>query len=169
MRIAIPKVHGKSPKEKLIRTLALLLIFAAVGWAFMKNNERVVDMLNREGVIYDETNTLDKEQKKFILSFTRTLKNEFGLSCKIQIFGGDFTVPELDAKTMYIGLAPSINVVELRFPALMRTALGDEFIESLKKENLLPSLQTNDWPMEIQIVLVAIFDKLTKIQQGAAQ
>jgi hypothetical protein len=168
MRIAIPRVHGDSPKEKLIRTLALLLIFAAVAWAFMKNNERVVDMLNRDGVVYDETNTLDKDQKKFIVSFTRALKDEFGLTCKVQIFGGDFAVPELDAKTMYIGLAPSIGVVELRFPALMRTALGPDLITALNKEYLLPSLATNQWPMEIQVVLATIYEKLTAIQEGAA-
>lgn len=166
MRIAIPKIHGQNPKEKIIRSIALILVFAAVAWAFMKNNERVVDMLNQQSSIYDETKTLDAEQKKFIISFTRTLRDEFGLDCKIQIFGGDFVVPELDSKTMYIGLAPSINVVELRFPAMMRQALGNEFVESLKTENFLPSFKYDDWPQEIQVVLLAIFDKLTQLNQG---
>lgn len=166
MRITIPKVHGESPKEKAIRSLALVLIFAAVIWAFTKNNERVVEQLNRDSVVYDETGTLDKEQRKFIISFTRALKDEFGLACKIQIFGGDFVVPELDSKTMYMGLAPSINEVELRFPGMMRQALGEEFITALETEYLLPSFELNDWPQEIQIVLVSIFEKLTEIQQG---
>lgn len=166
MRIAIPKVHGRSPREKLIRSLALVLIFAVVAWAFMKNNERVLDTLNREGAVYDETGTLDEAQKKFIVSFTRALKSEYGMNCRIQIFGGDFVVPELDAKTMYIGLAPAIGVAELRFPPMMRQALGADFIESLKTEHLLPSLETNDWPMEIQIVLAAIFEKLSQLDGG---
>ncbi len=166
MRIKVPRVHGETPKEKAIRTLALILIFGAVIWAFSKNNERVVERLNKDGVVYDETGTLDVKQKKFIISFTRALRDEFGLSSKIQIFGGDFTVPELDAKTMYMGLAPSIGVVELRFPGMMRQALGDEFIMKLKTEHLLPSFKYNDWPQEIQVVLVAIFDKLTQLEQG---
>ncbi len=166
MRIAIPKVHGQTQKEKIIRTLALILIFAAVIWAFMKNNENVVDKLNQISAIYDETKTLTNEQKKFMISFTRTLKEEFGLDCKIQIYGGDFTVPELDSKTMYIGLGPSINKVELRFPAMMRAALGEPFIESLKTEHFLVSFKYNDWAEEIQVVLLSIFDKLTEINEG---
>ncbi len=166
MKINVPRVHGDTPKEKLIRSIALVLVFAAVAWAFMENNERVVERLNREGSVYDETHTLNNEQKKFIVSFTRALKSEFGLSCKIHIYGGDFVAPELDAKTMYIGLAPSIGEVELRFPGMMRQALGDDFIRALKFEYLLPSFQIGDWPQEIQIVLAAIFEKLTEIQQG---
>ncbi|CCH49686.1 hypothetical protein [Pseudodesulfovibrio piezophilus] len=166
MRLSIPKVHANNPKEKIIRTIAMLLVFAAVIWAFTKNNERVVDMINQQSSIYDETKTLDKEQKKFILSFTRTLKDEFGLECKIQIYGGDFVVPELDRKTMYIGLAPSINEVQLRFPGLMRQALGADFIEQIRTEHFLPSFEYNDWPEEIKIVLLTIFDRLSQVNQG---
>jgi len=167
MKVTIPRVHGNTTKEKIIRSLALMLVFGVVIWAFMKNNERVVDTLNRHSIIYDETKTLNNEQKKFIISFTRTIKDEFGLDCRIQIFGGDFVVPELDSKTMYIGLAPSVGEVELRFPAMMRRALGDEYIESLVTENFLPSFEYDDWPMEIQAVLLSIFDKLTELEQGA--
>lgn len=166
MRITIPKVHGQTQREKVIRTIALVLVFAAVIWAFMKNNERVVDVLNRESSVYDETNTLDKAQRKFVASFIKTLRDEYGISCRVQIFGGDFVVPDLDAKTMYIGLAPSIKAVELRFPAMMRQALGQEFIDSLKTEYFLPSFEFGDWPMTIQEVLVLIFERLDQIQQG---
>ena len=165
MRIAIPRVHGSSSKEKIIRSIALVLVFAAVIWGFMKNNERVVDALNKESAVYDETGTLDKEQRKFIVSFTHSMKNEYGLGCRIQIFGGDFTPPELDSKTMYIGLAPAIDVVELSFPPMMRRALGAEFIESLKTEHFLPSFAEGDWPLAIQIVLVEIFNKLDELEK----
>jgi hypothetical protein len=166
MKLSILKVQGDSSKERIIRSIALVLIFAAVIWAFMKNNERVVDVLNRESAVYDETGTLDKEQRKFIVSFTRSLRDEYGLGSKIQVFGGDFTVPDLDSKTMYIGIAPSIDKVELRFPVMMRQSLGPEFIESLKAEHLLPSFSEDDWPSAIQIVLVEIFNKLDELQKG---
>lgn len=165
MKIAIPRVHGSSRKEKFIRSIALILIFAIVIWAFMKNNERVVDILNKESAVYDETDTLGKEQRKFIVSFTRSLKNTYGLSCRIQIFGGDFTVPELDSKTMYIGLAPSIDTVVISFPPMMRQAVGPEFIENLKTEHFLPAFKENDWPSAIEIVLVEIFNKLDELQK----
>jgi len=161
MRISIPKVHGQSPREKVVRTLALVLIFALVAWAFVKNNERVLETLTRQGTVYDETGTLTEEQRKFIVSFARALKEEFGMNCRVQIFGGDFVVPELDAKTMYMGLAPAIGAVELRFPPMMSRALGAEFIESLKTEYLLPALATDQWPMEMQMALAAIYEKLT--------
>jgi len=166
MRITIPKVHGSTPREKLIRSLALMLVFAAVVWAFSKNNAHVVEVLNQQSSVYDETGTLDNEQKKFIISFVRTLRDEFGVEARIQIYGGDFSVPDINNKTLYIGLAPSINEVQLRFPPLMQQALGNEFIEKLKTDHFLPSFQYKDWQEEIQVVLVAIFDKLNQINQG---
>lgn len=167
MRINIPRVHGETPKEKVIRSLLLVLVFAAVIWAFMENNQRVIERLNLDGAVYDETKTLDSDQKKFIVSFTRSLRDEYGLDCKVHIYGGDFVVPELDAKTMFIGIAPAIEVVELRFPPMMRQALGPEFIESLKTTFLLPSLKEGDWPMAIQEVLVEIFNKLESLNSEA--
>ena len=165
MRINIPRVHGETPKEKVIRTLLLILVFAAVIWAFTENNQRVIERLNLDGAVYDETGTLDKDQKKFIVSFTHSLRDEYGLDCRIQIYGGDFVVPELDAKTMYIGLAPSIGAVEMRFPPMMRQALGPEFIESLKDTFLLPSFKQGDWPMAVQEVLMEIYNKLESLDK----
>jgi hypothetical protein len=165
-RINIPRVHGSTPREKVIRSLALLLVFAAVIWAFMKNNERVVDVLNQQSAVYDETGVLDRDQKKMIVSFTQTLRAKWGLNCKIQVYGGDFVVPALDDKTLYIGLAPAIDQAELRFPPLMRSALGPEFIDSLKTTFLLPSFQDGDWPLAIQEVLVEILKKLDSLNQG---
>ncbi|NDV18052.1 hypothetical protein GO013_01300 [Pseudodesulfovibrio sp. JC047] len=163
MRITIPRVHGESPKEKAIRSVALIVVFAAVIWAFYMNNKHVVEVLNQDGAVYDETGILDASQKKFIVSFTRSLREEFGLDCKIQIFGGDFVLPELDGKTMYMGLAPAIGEVELRFPPLMRKALGVDFIESLKTTFLVPSFTEGDWPMAIQEVLIEIYRKLEQL------
>jgi hypothetical protein len=116
--------------------------------------------------VYDETGTLTKDQKKMIVSFTHTLRGKWGTDCKIQVYGGDFVVPELDDKTLYIGIAPAIDTVELRFPPLMRKALGPEFIESLKTTFLLPSFKEGDWPMAIQEVLVEILKKLDSLNKG---
>lgn len=166
MRINIPRVHGETRKEKIIRTIALLLVFAAVIWAFTKNNERVVERLNRESSVYDETASLDDDQRKYIASFTRTMRDEFGVESRIQIFSGDFTVPELDNKTLYIGLAPPIGEAEVVFPPIMRRALGDDFAAMLVTEHLLPSFEQGDWPQELQIVLATIFQQLTELEQG---
>ncbi|MBG0790684.1 MAG: hypothetical protein H0S80_09330 [Desulfovibrionaceae bacterium] len=165
MRIHIPRVHGETRREKVIRSLLLILVFAAVVWGFTENNKRVIERLNLDGAIYDETHTLDKDQRKFIASFTRSLREEYGLDSKIQIFGGDFVVPELDAKTLYIGLAPSLGVAEMRFPPMMRQALGDGFAESLKTAFLLPSFEQGDWPMALQDVLAEIFNKLEALNK----
>lgn len=163
MRINIPRVHGETPREKLVRSLLLILVFVAVVWAFMENNQRVIERLNLDGAVYDETGTLDREQKKFIVSFTRSLRDDYGLDCKIQIYGGDFVVPELDAKTLYIGLAPAIGEVRMRFPPMMRQALGTGFITSLETTFLLPSFEQGDWPRAIQEVLVEIYNKLESL------
>ena len=165
MRITIPRVHGSTPREKLIRSLALVLVFAAVIWAFMKNNQHVVEVLNRQSAVYDETGRLTDDDKKMIVSFTRALRDKWGMNCKIQVFGGDFVVPDLDDKTLYMGLSPAIGEVELRFPPLMRSAVGPEFIQSLKTTFLLPAFEEGDWPMAIQEVLVEILKKLDALNK----
>ncbi|WFS62232.1 hypothetical protein LF599_16455 [Pseudodesulfovibrio thermohalotolerans] len=165
MRINIPRVHGSTPKEKLVRSLALILVFVAVIWAFMKNNERVVEVLNQASAVYDETGVLTKDEKKMIVSFTGALRDKWGLECRIQVYAGDFVVPHLDDKTMYIGLAPAIDVVELRFPPIVRKALGKEFTESLRTTFLLPSFKDGGWPMAIQEVLVEIIKKLDSLNK----
>jgi len=165
MRITIPRVHGSTPREKLIRSLALVLVFAAVIWAFMKNNQHVVEVLNRQSAVYDETGRLTEDDKKMIVSFTRALRDKWGMNCRIQVFGGDFVVPDLDDKTLYMGLAPAIGEAELRFPPLMRSAVGPEFIQSLKTTFLLPSFEEGDWPMAIQEVLVEILKKLDALNK----
>jgi len=166
VKLSIPRVHGATPREKLLRSLALVLVFAAVVWGFMKNNERVIEVLNRDSAVYDETKTLDKEQRKFIASFTRALKDEYGLASQIQVFGGEFVVPDLDAKTLYIGLSPVTGEVRIVFPSLMRQALGEDFAEQLATEHLQPALQEGDWPQEIEIVLALIYKKLESLNNG---
>lgn len=168
-RIKIPRVHGETPREKALRSIALILVFGVVIWAFMKNNERVVETLNQQSAVYDETKTLDKDQMKFIASFAATLRDEWGMDCKVQVFGGDFVVPELDGKTVYIGIAPAIKEVELRFPPMMRQAFGPDFISELEITFLQPSFEEGDWPMALQEVLVEIFNKLEELKkEGAA-
>ena len=168
MRISIPRVHGDSPKEKALRSIALILVFAAVVWAFSKNNERVVDQLNRQSAVYDETGTLDDDQRKFVASFTKGLRDEFGLDAQVQVFKTAMEIPDLDAKTLYIGLVPSMGEVELRFPGILRTALGQPFIDSLKTDYFLPAFERGDWDQELQIVLATIFDKLLELDRGEA-
>ena len=74
-------------------------------------------------------------------------------------------MPELDAKTLYIGIAPAVGEVQIRFPALMRQALGEEFIDKLRTEYFLPSFAEGDWPQEIQVVLATIYEKLTNLEK----
>ena len=165
MRITLPTVHGSTPGERLLRALALVLVFAVVVWAFVKNSERVAETLNRQSAVYDETGGLGAEDRDFLAAYGRVLREEFGLECRVQVFAGDFVVPELDAKTIYIGLAPAIGAVEARFPALVAQALGPDVIQALRQE-LLAALSSGEWPARLRSVLLAILERLRRIEAG---
>ncbi|WP_243544736.1 hypothetical protein [Pseudodesulfovibrio tunisiensis] len=169
MRINIPRVHGETPKEKIVRSLLLLLVFAAVVWAFTENNKRVIQRLNRDSAVMDQTGMMTDEDKDFVRSFIRTVRDEFGIVARVQVFAGPVESPEVDAKTLYIGLSPAEGQAVVVFPPLVRRAVGEAFVESLTTEHFLPSFDRDDWIRELQIVLTLIFTQLTDIEGGEAQ
>lgn len=169
MKITMPTPRGKSAMERAIRTLAMLLVFLVVIWAFYKNNENVMERIQKTRSVWDETGQMHKEELEFLRSFARTVRGTFGVTVRIQVFVGDIEKPDLDSKTMYIGISPALKQVVVEFPALMRPALGMEFIESLRTEYFEEAFDTGEWPRELQILTTVIWSRLTALEEGEQQ
>lgn len=168
MRIEIPKPHGKSPMERILRTLAMLLVVLVVMWAFYKNNENVLERVQKTRTVWDETGQMNRDDIDFLRGFVKSLKDTFGLNCQIQIFKGDVVVPEVDAKTLYVGLSPARRQVVMEFPALMRPALGAPFMDSLRDEHFAQAFDDNEWIRELKIAMTMIWSRLAVLENQEA-
>ncbi|GAB7023921.1 hypothetical protein [Salidesulfovibrio brasiliensis] len=165
MRLEIPKPKGDSPRERIIRGIALVLVIVAVGWAFMENNKNVLDKIQTDRAINDQTKRLTDDDMEFLKGFVQSLRDSYGVNTRIVIYKDEVLLPEIDPKYMFIGLAPAKRDVILHFPTLMRPALGQEFIDSLN-EVFLESYEKDSWPRELKIVLTMIWSRLSALEAG---
>ncbi|XPV76530.1 MAG: hypothetical protein ACNI27_01065 [Desulfovibrio sp.] len=154
------KVHGRSTLERVVRTLLLAGVFLTVMWAFWENNERIIDRLNHNKIVVDETKQMTKEEIQFAQNFLRGLKNEFGLDGKIRIFKERIIEPKLDSRTVFIGIAPLDRDVIVRFPGLIRKALGKEYILELEHQFFIPFWGDGEWRSGLSQMLMDIWTHL---------
>lgn len=163
MRLKFPRVQGESPREKLIRIILLIAVFAAVGWAFSKNNEQVLKRIQERNAVFDQTATLSESDEEFIRGFVDSMKKRFGITVNIKIYKGAPKELLLDNQTLYLGLSPETGEVILKVPPLMRPALGTEFIDDLVDKHFAEAFTKGTWPRELKVVLTMIWSRLIAI------
>jgi len=164
MKINFPAPQGKNALERVLRTLAMLLVFLVVIWAFYKNNENVLERVQKNRSVWDETGQLTKDELGYLRDFVKTMRSTFGVEVKIQVFKEDVEKPELDAKTIYIGLSPARRQVVVEFPALLRPALGADFIKSVRTEYFTEAFETGQLGRELQILTTMIWSRLAALE-----
>lgn len=169
MKINMPAPKGKTAMERVLRVLGMLLVFLVVIWAFYQNNENVIERLQKDRAVWDETGRMSKEELSFLRDFVRSMRSKFGVDVKIQVFKEDIQPPELDSKTIYIGLSPAGQQVRVEFPALLKPALGAEFIQSVSNEYFMEAFANGDWPRELQILTTMIWSRLAALEEGDTQ
>ncbi|WP_147819912.1 hypothetical protein [Salidesulfovibrio onnuriiensis] len=166
MKINLPAPKGKTVMERTLRTLGMLLVFLVVIWAFYKNNENVLERVQKNRSVWDETGQLDKDEISYLRDFVKSMRERFGVAVKIQVFKGDVEMPELDSKTIYIGLSPAGRQVAVEFPPLLRPALGADFIESVNNEFFAEAFDTGQWGRELQILTTMIWSRLAALEES---
>ena len=148
--------------EQVIRGLAMLLVFGAVIWAFWAYNQRVIERLNADAAVQDETGTLTERDEIFIREFLSGLRNEYALNGRIRVTKGPVETPESDNDTLAIAISPPNGQAEVAFPALMRRALGADF-EAAVAQRLADAAADPDadaWRRELKLSLVDIWTAL---------
>ena len=162
MAILFPK-REYSPAERMFRVLAMILVLLAVIWAFWKNTDRTLDMIETRAAIYDQTGEMTDETKEFTRSFASSLREEFGLDFRLQVMNDALDPPELDQKTVYIGLRPSWQESLVVFPPLVERALGQDFRLAIQEGVLQEGMQTGRWQGALVETLIMIYEGLTGI------
>lgn len=158
------KVHGKSALERLIRGLLMVLLVAGVGYAFWWNNENLLQKIESRNAFYDGTGTISEEDRTFVKQFMRSLKKEYGIEARIRIENGPLDVPELNSKTLFIGLNPQGGEAVVVFPPLLRGAVGAELAETLEEGYFEDALEGDEWPEKLRLALVMLWSRLTELK-----
>lgn len=156
-----PLVTGSSTKEKLLRALLLLGVFALAGWGFWLNSQNAMQMLQTRGAVWDEAGVLHEDESDGLRAMAARFDNEYGIKVRILIVKGEVTLPQVDSRTLYIIISPSNRQALLEFPPLVRRALGDEFMYSMQSSHFAPYFENGQWGLAIADALKLIWSGLS--------
>lgn len=155
-----PLVRGDTPRERLLRTLGLMLVFALVAWAFQWNTQRHLTRLKGDETVEDRTGRLSPRQRAQLGEFARRFKAEFGQEPRLYIGPDVDALPAPGPTTILLALDPAARRVRLEVPPLAARALGPEFLRHLRQEHFLPHFEADTWPDGLAMALSRIWDAL---------
>lgn len=116
--------------------------------------------MHEDAALLDETGALDDATRRFVQRFAEGLERDFAQKAVIRVFRGEIVVPDLDNRTMFLGLAPASRQVIVSFPPIMRRALGADFERKLMTEHFPPYFASGDWPLGLKTALIRIWRTL---------
>ena len=158
-----PMLRGQTSGEKFLRAMLLLAVFAVTGYLFWVQTGKNMEEIQNRGMIADKTGTLTKEEKKILREMGLFLEQEFGQDLKVVVDVEPVALPELDSKTIFLGLCPEERQVLVEVPPLVRSRLDAEFVLELQTSFFSPYFDSGDWPRGILEAVKAIIQQLTGI------
>jgi len=167
-RGAGPLVRGDTPGEKFARMIALVAIFAVVGWLFWHNSSRTMDTLQTTSTVWDQTKTLTKEQRRALQDYAILLKDEYGLVLRVQIATERIEEPEQNSKTLFLGLCPATRQVVVRLPPLVAKAVGEDLATELRERHFGPYFDENRWPTGLAAALTRLWNAMRDVNGSAS-
>ncbi len=162
--IFFPRKSG-SNRSSVVRMLLMIGLFMAVGYLFWTNYEQSMDTIQTRHVLRDETDTLNEDMREKIVSFSRNLRERFGMGVQVRIFEDVVMAPPADPKIIYIGLSPRHMESAVVFPPLLRAALPDDFVDYISSEHFENSWENQAWVESLVQALNLIGREMMKIEQ----
>ncbi len=168
-RTSKPYIRANSSSERILRLFASIGVFMITGWLFWIQTGKNMEAIQARGMAYDQTDTLTKDQRLILKEMGAFLKNDFGQSLKIQVTLEPLVAPDLDNKTIFIGLCPSARQVVVELPPLVRSRLGTDFILDFQTTRFTPYFDSGDWPTGLLESVKSIIQGLTGIDDSSLQ
>ncbi len=159
--------RGRTPGEKFLRSIGMVVVFAAVAYAFWLNTQNTMERLQARNALWDETGIMNKQELDYLKGFTRSMRERFGVKTVIQVRKTRITPPEADNKEVFIGLCPPEKQIVLQFPGLIRHALGPDFIAYLRDKHFKNSFSDKGWISALQTAVAMIWEKLVDVETEA--
>lgn len=164
MVLFFKQIPGRSPASQLLRTLGVAVVFVIVGVLFWKYWDESFDRLSRRDTAMDQTGRLSPDQLDYVASFARHLEREFGFTFKLRVTQNELQLPDVNSKTLFIGIAPSQNETQIVMPPLMRRGLDAAFVHYLESEHFELYWENDAWPQGLEHALTLIWDRLSNME-----
>lgn len=164
---ALKPRKGATPGSTFLRGMLLLAVFAIVAVLYQRHFAKTMDRINTRSTVYDTTGVMTSEQRDAIRDFAAALKQEFGIELRIQVREGAVTLPETDAKTLFIGLDLAGREATVILPPLLERALDPAFVRRLREEHFTPFFARGDWPLGLSLALRDLWQKLEAMRAPA--
>lgn len=148
-----PFLRGDSSGEQFLRLILLIAIFAVCAYAFWVNTGRSLDAIEARSTVYDPAKLTEKSIKRDWQKFASMFRDEFGLRLRIHIRNTPVELPELDSKTIFLGINPETRQVLVDLPPLVRRALGDEYMYALQNNHFSPYFAGGNWEQGVDAAL----------------
>lgn len=161
---ALKPRKGSTPGATFLRGVLLIAVFAGVAMLYSRHFEKTMDRINTRSTVYDQTGDMTPAQREALRDFAAALKQEFGIELRIQVRQGALTLPEADAKTLFIGLDLADRQAVVILPPLLERALDPEFVRRLRQDTFAPALESGDWPRGLSQALRDLGDQLTSMR-----
>ncbi len=158
-----PLIQGKTSAERVLRFVGLFAVIIVVMWLFWKNSEHTMRKIQSRGAVVDQTGTLTQEQKKALGDFAQLFKSDYGLELKIFVAEDHLSYPDLDAKTIFIGLVPSRTEAVVELPPLLAKALGPDLARTLTQDHFPHFYETGQWPQGLAMALERLWDAMQHV------
>ena len=160
----VPK--SVSPFERFVRAMALVAVVAGVVWAFEARFSRLADRYAAEETISDETRSLSDADRGELRRTAEDLKARFGLELVVRVFRAAVVVPELNEKTVFIGISTEGKTAKVVLPPLAAQALGPDFVGVLERDVLAASLATAQWQKGLRAAVDFLEQELSGLDAG---
>lgn len=141
-----PLVQASSWSEQLARTLLLLVIFGLTVGAFWFNYEHRLKELQASSSVRDPAGMLTADDRATLLRLVDKYDTNYGVRLVVLVSPDGITLPSLDGKTLFVGVAPAKGTATVVFPPLLRKALGEQYRIILEEELLGRRLLSGDPP-----------------------
>ncbi|MGE4292095.1 MAG: hypothetical protein AB7E32_07790 [Desulfovibrio sp.] len=151
-------VGGKTPLERLVRMLAMLLVVALVGWAFWQNNRNMLERLYVDKPLWDETGKLEPQLRTYAKDFARTMRESFGIDARIRIRLHPVERPEPMGKRLFLGICPSQRQVVFVAPPEWEPTKAGELRAYLEDRHFERHWDKN-WQIGLKSALVLIWNQ----------
>jgi hypothetical protein len=100
---------------------------------------------------------LTADQRAALREYAAELKEVYGIKLRLQIRTSPVALPDMDSKTLFIGINPQTQQVLVEFPTLLRKALGDDYLYRMQNEHFGPYFQKGQWQQGLADALTRLW------------
>jgi hypothetical protein len=130
----------KRDRSALLRPFLVICVFILAAGLYSAHFTTVFDRLRGERSVTDAAGLLSPEDLKLAVDFARVLNKRLGLDLRLATFAGEVATPELDGKTIFIGLGAKGQAVVVLSPLAAR-ALGPKVAGYLENDHFPPYIE----------------------------